>query len=115
VLNELTFKLSDEELEFLVACFREMLSGASSKEISKIAESDIERAKTICRKLPKESALVLLHRDEWHTIFNVINATIYGLGQFELGTLTGFDVKDALNLNLKIAHRLYGVYDGAKF
>lgn len=109
-----TIKFDSNEVAFIRSCFRE-LSGGSVPVILAVSGITINYAKELYQKLPNDDANFELSDKEWEAIFNLINGNIYGLGPSELYTLTLFHVQDALNLNLKIAHHIFGAYDGAKF
>lgn len=119
-LVSISIHFSENEIGFIRACFREVLSGASTREMGKMLGDDLPLADPILKKIDAQrstldAASLTLTKTEFQIVYDAVHAAIYGLGEFELTTLTGFPLNMAVNTNLKIAHRLWGVYGESKY
>jgi len=109
--------LSTDEHQFIGLCFNELLNGASSREMQNILGAQLGAATELASRLnlPVQGPFPPLNKADWRLIYDTINATIYALGEFELATLTGFSLPDAVNTNLKITARIWGTYGESHF
>jgi len=109
--DKIAIDLTDAELKFVQRCLNEACAGASSGEILRICGSSNEALRDVVAELADHHNLT---EAQWRMVYDMVHATIYGLGQFEL-FLTGFTLPQAINFNLRIASRVWGVYGESRF
>lgn len=110
--------LSPLQVDFIASCFLECLWGASNTEIQLTSGAPVPQTtaffETHFADAEKFEVGAITSKD-WRMVYEIINGCIYGLGQNELATLTGFDLSEAVNTNLLIAAKRWGVYEGGKY
>ena len=110
--------LSPLQIDFIVSCFRECLWGASSTEIQRTSGVPVLQTAAFFEDHFADAGkfeLGAITSKDWRMVYEVINGCIYGLGQNELTTLTGFELSEAINANLLITAKRWGVYEGGKY
>lgn len=110
-------ELSQSQQKFLIRVFAEVFGGGSTTAIQNVLGDQVDAARLLESHLRELVALdaktISLSDVQWRTMYEAINAVIYGLGQFELDTCAGFDLQQACNTNLKICAAVWGVYGGS--
>ncbi|MFT5650115.1 MAG: hypothetical protein ACJAXK_001305 [Yoonia sp.] len=116
-LSEHHIRLLDEQLTLVKCALNEALHGGSTRAIQKTFGGTIHELKQLEEIFEHASSetSILLKATQWRQVYDLIHATIYGLGHFEFSTNTGFPIEVALNTNLYIASKLWGVYGESKF
>lgn len=109
--------LTEDEYGFINRCFAELLYGASAVAMKHVLGDETSQAEELKQLLSSRSAsnFPALSKPSWRVIYNVIHAAIYALGDNELETLTGFELNQAINTNLKITSQLWGTYEGGNY
>ncbi|WP_390914178.1 hypothetical protein [Pseudosulfitobacter sp. SM2401] len=108
--------LTIEQQRFVRSCFAEISSGGSTDVIQRAFGHPTLNIQSLKPHFETDAQLnISLTEIEWRSVYDLIHATIYGLGQFELATLTGFDLQDAVNMNLMIASKIWGAYGESRF
>ncbi len=109
-----TIEFEQSQQKFLFSIFSEVFDGGSTQAIQNILGDRVAEAKqlrnSVETQVKKDAKSIKLTNERWRVIYESINAVIYGLGPFELQTLTGCDIQDALNINLRICSQVFGVY-----
>lgn len=117
MLSEHRILLKSEQFELIQSALREAQCGASSTAIQKTSGLSTDELRMLSASFmdhdPAQS--LLLPTNAGRNVYDLLHAVIYGLGPIEFQTLTGASIPVALNVNLTIASKLWGVYKGAKF
>ena len=116
--RHISVRLSKDQMNFVRRSFAEV-GGGSSGEFLRIAnrsKEDLESAgQEFDVAISVSSIKVRMSEASWRTVYEVINATIYALGPFELSTVTGFGLQEAAETNLRICSAVWGAYGGASW
>ena len=112
-------ELSQAEQQFLSSVFLEVFEGGSTSAIQNVLGDQVELARELRPELEKLVArkpkTLSLNKSQWRTVYESLNAVVFGLGEFELDTCTGIGLQQACNTNLKICVAVWGVYGGSQW
>lgn len=95
----------------------EFFGGGSTTAIQRILGDSTEAARElepiVETQSESDSEYLELMKTQWRTMYESLNAVIYGLGPAELNNLTGEDsLAAAADLNLRICSGVWGAYRG---
>jgi hypothetical protein len=110
--------LTEDQIKFAMGALAEMYGG-SAQVFLKIINRPEEDLKSARQEL--ESAFlqsnthINMPESSWRAVYEAINAAIYSLGPFELSTITGYNLAEAAEVNLKICSSVWGAYGAASW
>lgn len=105
---------NEQEQHFLAFVFMEVFGGGSTRIIHNILGNYVEAAHLLAPNVRSQSKAdlpsITLTANEWRTMYESLNAVIYGLGPNELHTCTGHNLQEACSINLRICAAVWGAH-----
>jgi len=101
--------------QFIKQCFGERGGGSAdvhSAILNTPLETSNEARAAFGDAIDGSSTAVGLEPHTWRVVYDVVHATVYALGPFELPIVTGFSLEEAAEVNLRICVEVWGAYGG---
>lgn len=114
--NKIRIEFSPLGLSCLAFVFVEVFGGGSTTAIQRILGDSTEAARAlepiVRTQADLNSPYLELTEAQWRTMYESLNAVIYGLGPAELHILSSDGLAEVADLNLIICSKVWGAYRG---